>query len=119
MTAEFFNSVAGQWGIGMALFIGLFVYVLNEQKKLTAMSNKREEEHHKYMEKLKDDIYNIACQNHTIVKTISDDVDVLHDKMQGLAVEVDKVKIGVEDVKKGVDYIQHSMVIRTAKAEED
>lgn len=113
------GQVATEYGIGMAMFLGLLVWVFKKQAKLDEAAHKREEDHHKYMDALKEEIYAIACKNHTIVRTISDDVDMLHDKMTGLSTEVEKVRVGVDDIQKSVHHIQNTMVIKSAKQSED
>lgn len=108
-----------EYGVLLILCIVLLKYVYNQQQKLNTAAEKREAEYQKYITTLKDEIYKTACDSNGIIRTVSDEVDKLHDKVETVGEDVDKIKTDVADIRRNVDHIQNTMVIRAARKSED
>lgn len=122
-----------EYGVLLILCVVLFKYVYTNQKRLDAKSDEREKiayerelEHRTFIDTLKNDIKMTACANNVIVTKIDADVDKLHGKMTGLGADIDHMKVtvgeikaGMTEIKTGVDHIQNTMVIRTARTSEE
>lgn len=111
-----FAQLAGQYGFPLVLCIFLIVYVFKSQKcqdtKTDARETKaaeREANYQKYIDTLKNQILTTACDNNNIVKTISGDVDILDDKVNGVNAKVDLIDRKMDQAINKLDTIHQKI----------
>lgn len=93
-----FDSIASQWGIFAALFVSLLVYVIKQNEK-------REKEYQSFIKQLQESISCTTQASHSLIQGLTNDVDVLDEKLATMSDKVDEIDLKVVNLIGKVDHL--------------
>lgn len=113
-----FLEIAKVYGVGIALFIPLLVYVIKKNDKQEERSAVREAAYQEVIRNVCEKIYPLSTDSNAVAHGLADDVEELHvkvadtkDKVDSLNTKVDMIGHKVDMIGTKIDTVHQKIVV--------